>query len=105
MISVVLLELNLAREAEQQSGEEGWQLFPTPGMLAQGYARQRSASGSCGHFACGRQRDPLYESYTFFGAKQERSFPRFPGDELLICWALEAEGKGCCLPSTRKLCV
>lgn len=74
---------------------EGWQLFQTLGMLAQCCARWRSASGSCGHFACGKQRDPLCESYTFFGAKQERSlsFPSLPGDRLLINWALKQRWK------------
>lgn len=66
-----------------------------PGMLAEGCAR---------HFHLGqaeirlrqlwalgmgrRQRDPLCESYTFFGAKQKRFFPGFPGDGLLISRAL-----------------
>lgn len=104
MVPPALLELKLVGELSSSVVTEGWPwpLFPTPGMLAQGRARRRSASGSCGRLACGRQRDPLCQSYTFFGAEQERSFPSFPGDGLLISWALEAQGKGCCVPS-RKL--
>lgn len=55
---------------------EGWQLlqwecWPRAVSGASTKAGSRSALGSCGHLAWGRQRDPLCESYTFFGAKQK----------------------------------